>query len=68
MITPAASAAPDARGRNADAKLFTSADLEALLPHVDIFSLNACAPASALAVANHLEVHCKRSLCVKRWL
>lgn len=53
MIPPAATAAPEARGRNTDARLFTSADLEALLPHVDLFSLNACAPASALAGANH---------------
>ena len=45
VIPPAAGAAPDTRGRSADARLFTSADLEALLPHVDLFSLNACAPA-----------------------
>ena len=59
VIPPAASAAPDAHGRSASARLFTSADLEALLAHVDLFSLNACAPASALAAdmpsAGHLS-------------
>ena len=68
MIPPAASAAPDTRGRSADTHLFTSVNLEALLPHVDLFSLNACAPASALAGADHSKVRCERSLAVQRLL
>lgn len=41
VIPPAASAAAEGSGRSSGARLFTAADLEALLPHVDLFSLNA---------------------------
>ena len=43
MIPPAASLAAAQGGRGAGAALFAAADLVALLPHVDLFSLNACA-------------------------
>lgn len=43
MIPPAASLAAAQGGRGAGARLFAAADLVALLPHVDLFSLNACA-------------------------
>lgn len=63
MIPSAAGAAPGTRSRSIAERPLTSADLEALLLHVDVFSLNACAPASAFAGAIYLEVHYKRSLC-----
>lgn len=43
VIPPAASLADTQGGRGAGARLFAAADLIALLPHVDLFSLNACA-------------------------
>ncbi|KAK9842197.1 hypothetical protein WJX81_000156 [Elliptochloris bilobata] len=41
VVPPTSSAAPAERRGSAGVRLFASTDLEALLPHVDLFSLNA---------------------------